>query len=93
MWAMRPADKQELDAYRALGTVDSVKMRLMRLDFIDWAEKQMLHPAFAGNGDGYAPLPMTDPTDPTDPTGPYADACWDDYTGPYLDDDDLEDDT
>lgn len=61
MWAMRSDDKQELDAYRALGTVDSVKMRLMRLDFIDWAEKQMLHPAFAGNGDGYAPLPMSDP--------------------------------
>lgn len=83
MWAMRSDDKRELEAYRALGSVDSVKMRLMRLDFIDWAEKQMLHPAFAGNGDGYAPLPMSDPSDPSDlsdPTGPYADECWDDRT-------------
>lgn len=87
MWAMRPADKQELDAYRTLGTVDELKLKLMRLDFNDWAKEQLKHPAFGPypTNDDLAPLPLSDPTDPT---GPYADECWDDRTHSGL----LEDD-
>lgn len=46
MWIMKPADRQELEDYRALGTVDEVKRRLS---------------SPFPTTDDYAPLPFSDP--------------------------------
>lgn len=46
MWAMNPKDKRELDAYRALGTVEELKERLEN--------------PYPKANTGYAPLPFED---------------------------------
>lgn len=46
MWIMTPADRQELEAYRALGTVEELRERV-RVPF--------------PTTDDYAPLPFSDP--------------------------------